>query len=218
MNSRTKSAGWIECACKTPKIQTGAGRIESRIKCNSQRLWSNRRHLLTASGQHSLGASDPLRRDHALVQHRAAPRRPPDHLAGWWHGSGHAYGRAEHCSARLVHAFPDGHKRGPVGGTSGARFRTLTRPKETHIRGIAIGVRHRRRKLGALKFPFAGAALYVSRQFAIAFAIVMAPYVDSPRRISHWSRISARARKSHNPQQRRKLELQQQRGRRLTQL
>ena len=51
-------------------------------------------------------------------------------------------------------------------------------------RGIAIGVRHRRRKLGALRFPVAGAALYVSRKFAIAFAIVMAPYVDSPRLIS----------------------------------
>ncbi len=63
---------------------------------------------------------------------------------------------------------------------------------------MAMGVRHRQRKLAALRFPVAGVALYVSRQFAIALAIVMAPYVDSPRRVSHLSRISALARKSQS--------------------
>jgi hypothetical protein len=48
------------------------------------------------------------------------------------------------------------------------------------------------RRIGALRFPVAGAALYVSPQFAIAFAIVIAPCVDSPRRVSHRCAIRPR--------------------------
>ena len=90
-------------------------------------LRPGRRHLLAAGRRHPLGQPHPERRDHALVQHRAAPGRPAHRRPGRWHGAGDVYRRAEHRPTGLVHALPDRQQRHPVGGTPGARNTTLMR-------------------------------------------------------------------------------------------
>jgi len=72
-------------------------------------LWSScRTSSSPQGGQHSLGASDPF--NGAVTT--ALVSTPAQRLVdlpiisqGRWRGSGHAYERAEYCSARLVHAF-----------------------------------------------------------------------------------------------------------------